>query len=133
MDEDQFPMLSMRYLPNVSFGDKRIIVVNRQILGAALRLPPPDSWICNVAQGGYAVLSEVDETELRIEQELTPLLFEKGIVMYGFDTLLDDNGVRVLSEINTLSIGGMGPIGEMSGKPILRDAALLLWEYLEKS
>lgn len=131
LSADQFPMLAMRYLPNVSLGDKRTIVVNRRILGSALRLPPPDSWICNVAQGGYAILSEADEAELKIEQELTPMLFEKGIVMYGFDTLLDDNGIRVLSEINTLSIGGMGPIEEMSGKPILKEAASLLWAYLE--
>lgn len=129
---DHFPMLTMRYLPNVSFGDKRTIVVNRQVLGSALRMPPPDSWICNVAQGGHALMAQADEEELKIERELTPLLYEKGVIMYGFDTLVDDNGIRVLSEINTLSIGGMGPIEELSGKPIMKQAAKLLWDYLEQ-
>ena len=40
---DYFPMLAMRYLKNVSLGDKRIIIVNKQIVGSALRLPPADS------------------------------------------------------------------------------------------
>lgn len=125
-----FPMLAMRYLPNVSFGDKRTIIVNKVILGSALRMPPPHSWICNVAQGGHAVMSTMDEAEAAIESELTPLLYEKGVVMYGFDTLVDDNGLRVLSEINTLSIGGLGPMEQMSGEPVLHKAALLLLDHL---
>lgn len=133
LTDEYFPMLAMRYLKNVDMGDKRTIVVNRQILGSALRMPPPNSWICNVANGGYAILSEADEEELKMERELTPLLFEKGVVMYGFDTLVDDNGIRVLSEINTLSIGGLGPIEEMSGKPVLKKTAKLLWDYLEEA
>ena len=51
--------------------------------------------------------------------------------MYGFDTLVDDDGKRVLSEINTLSIGGIGPLAELSGRPVIREAAKLLWGYLE--
>ncbi len=127
---DHFPMLAMRYLVNVSFGDKRTVVVNRQVLGSAIRMPPPDSWICNVAQGGYALIAQADEEELQIEKELTPLLYDKGVIIYGFDTLVDDNGLRVLSEINTLSIGGMGPIEELSGRPIMKQAAKLLWDYV---
>lgn len=126
-----FPMLAMKYLPNVAQGDKRTIVVNKTILGSALRMPPKGSWICNVANGGQAVLAKTDEEELQIERELTPLLFEKGVIMYGFDTLMADNGKRVLSEINTLSIGGLGPLSELSGKPILNQTARLLWGYFE--
>lgn len=129
---DHFPMLAMRYLHNVSFGDKRTIVVNRQVVGSALRMPPPDSWICNVAQGGHALIAQADEEEMKIESELTPLLFEKGVIIYGFDTLVDDNGLRVLSEINTLSIGGMGPMEELSGKPVVKQAASLLWDYVRE-
>ena len=124
-------MLAMKYLRNVSLGDKRTIVINQQVLGSAIRMPAADSWICNVANGGHAIHSQPDEDELKIERELTPLLFKKGIIMYGFDTLVDDDGHRVLSEINTLSIGGIGPMSELSGKPLLKQAAKLMWEYLE--
>jgi glutathione synthase len=129
----RFPMVALTYLKNVSHGDKRTIVVNRRIVGSALRLPAPGSWMCNVAQGGHAVLAEADQDEHYIEEYLTPLLYEKGIVMYGFDTLVDDHGKRVLSEINTLSIGGLLPMQQMSGRPIIKDAATLLWDYLEAS
>lgn len=129
LQHQSFPMLSMRYLPNVAQGDKRTIVVNGQIMGSAVRMPAPGSWICNVAQGGHAFLSDINEEERKIEEELTPLLQSKGVIFYGFDTLVDDNGKRVLSEINTLSIGGLGPIEEMSGRPVLKRAAELLWNY----
>ena len=132
LSRGQFPMLAMRYLQNVTQGDKRTIVVNRKVMGSAVRMPGPDSWICNVAQGGHAYYSEIDEDEKRIEQELTPLLYDKGIIFYGFDSLVDDDGRRVLSEINTLSIGGLGPMEEMSGKPLVKEAATLMWDYYQQ-
>jgi glutathione synthase len=127
-----FPMLSMRFLKNVVLGDKRTIVVHREVIGSALRLPAPGSWMCNIAHGGRAQLDEPDADEWRIESVLTPLLLKKGIVMYGFDTLVDDDGRRVLSEINTLSIGGLMPMEEMSKEPVLKKVAGLLIDYLEQ-
>lgn len=128
----QFPMMAFSFMKNVTMGDKRTIVVNEKVLGSALRLPAPGSWMCNVAQGGHAVLAEADEDELIIERQLTPMLFRKGIIMYGFDTLVNDEGRRVLSEINTMSIGGLVPLQEMSGKPIMKEAAELVWDYIEQ-
>ncbi len=130
LDESHFPMLATRFLKNVTMGDKRTIVANGQILGSALRLPAPGSWMCNVAQGGHAELAIADEDELIIERVLTPLLHSKGVIFYGYDTLVDDNGKRVLSEINTLSIGGLVPLDEMSHDNILGRASMLLWDYI---
>jgi glutathione synthase len=130
LEPAMFPMLSMRFLKQVTQGDKRNIVVNRQVLGSAIRFPPDGSWMCNVAQGGYAKVSEMDEHESEIAAELIPLLFARGVMMFGFDTLVDDDGKRVLSEINTLSIGGLLPLQEMSRKPILTSAASSIWDYL---
>lgn len=132
LDNSFFPMMAFRFLRNVTLGDKRTIVVNRTIIGSALRLPAPGSWMCNVAQGGHAVLAEADSDERRIEEELTPMLYDKGIIMYGFDTLVDDDGRRVLSEINTLSIGGLLPLQELSGKPVLAQTAALVFDYLDE-
>ena len=128
--QSQFPMLAMRFLKNVTQGDKRTLVSNQNIFGSAIRFPAEGHWICNVAQGGHPVLSEPDEDELRIEAELTPLLFRKGIVLYGFDTLVDDDGRRVLSEINTMSVGGLMPLQEMSGRPVVEEAARGIWDYV---
>ena len=133
LSDSSFPMLAVRFLKNVTLGDKRTVVANGTILGSALRLPAPDSWMCNVAQGGHARLDKADEDELIIERHLTPLLYNLGVVFYGFDTLVDDDGRRVLSEINTLSIGGLMPLDEMSEDNILARAATLLWDYIEKT
>jgi len=96
--------LGVKFLKNVGQGDKRIIVVNGQIMGASLRLPAKDFWLCNVAMGGSSNVTTVDAAEVAIIKKIDPILSEMGIVMYGIDTLVDDDGKRVLSEINTTSI-----------------------------
>lgn len=130
MEEETF--LGMKYLSNVDQGDKRIIVVNGQIMGASLRIPAEDSWLCNVAQGATSELAEADEDEKAIVEALNPTLLEKGILIYGVDTLMGDDGKRVLSEINTMSIGGLFQAEEQSGKPVLQNIVDLFFDYILK-
>lgn len=126
-----FEYLGMQYLKNVNQGDKRVVVVDGQVLGASLRVPPPGSWLCNAAQGGIAERSEADEDELRIAEHLVPEMRRHGILIFGFDTLVSDHGKRVLSEVNTTSIGGLTQIAQQCGRPIVRQAADLIWEYVK--
>ncbi|CAA6828410.1 MAG: Glutathione synthetase (EC [uncultured Aureispira sp.] len=114
--------LAMKFLKNVSEGDKRILVVNGEILASSLRLPAPDSWLCNIAQGGTAVASTVSPEEEQIIQKIAPVLLKEGIVMFGADTLVNDDGKRILSEVNTLSIGGFPQAQAQTGKPIVKMA-----------
>lgn len=114
--------LAMKFLKNVSEGDKRILVVNGKILASSLRLPAPDSWLCNVAQGGTSVPSKVSPEEEIIIEKIAPVLLKEGIVMFGADTLVDDNGKRILSEVNTLSIGGFPQAEEQTGTPVVKMA-----------
>ncbi|MEM8528380.1 MAG: glutathione synthetase [Bacteroidota bacterium] len=124
--------LGVKFLKNVSKGDKRIIVVNGKIMGASLRLPAQDSWLCNVAMGGSSNFTEADEDEMEIVRQINPPLSEMGIVMYGVDTLVGDDGKRILSEINTTSIGGLPQIAQLTGKPLLKEAADLIWSYIKE-
>lgn len=123
--------LAMKYLKNVSEGDKRILVVNGKIMASSLRLPKEGSWLCNVAQGGKSVSTEVTEREKEIIATISPVLIENGIVIFGADTLVDDDGSRVLSEINTLSIGGFPQAQKQSGLPIIKDTINKLFEYAD--
>jgi len=124
--------LGMKFLRNVvDQGDKRIVIANRQILGASIRLPAKGSWMCNVAQGGSAIPAEPDSDERAIAARLIPMLYDMGVVFFGFDTLVDDEGRRTLSEINTLSVGGLLQIAQFTGRPIVKEAADLLWEYVK--
>ncbi len=123
--------LGMKFLPNVNQGDKRIVVCNKELLGASVRLPVLGSWLCNAAQGGHAVRADITEEETFIAQKLNAVLHSKGIILYGFDTLVNDDGKRVLSEINTTSIGGLPQIAKLNGKPIVSQTADLLWNYVK--
>lgn len=114
--------LAMKFLKNVSEGDKRILVVNGEILASSLRLPAPDSWLCNVAQGGTSVPSTVSPEETEIIKKIAPVLLKEGIVMFGADTLVNDDGKRILSEVNTLSIGGFPQAEKQTGIPVVKMA-----------
>ncbi|MCB0638435.1 MAG: hypothetical protein KDC54_17515, partial [Lewinella sp.] len=133
LDQQEVDYLAMAYLSQVGQGDKRVIVVNGQVLGGVLRVPAADSWLCNAAQGGRAEASEADADEQAIAARLTPTLREHGILIYGFDTLVNDDGHRVLSEINTMSIGGMPQMAALSGRPIVEQVAEHIWEYVNQS
>lgn len=121
--------LGVKYLEHVDQGDKRIVVVNGRIMGASLRLPASDSWLCNVAMGGTSNPAEVDDDERHIVATIDPILRQLGIVMYGVDTLMGDDGRRVLSEINTTSIGGLPQIAALRNEPLVQEATDLIWQY----
>lgn len=125
--------LAMKYLPKVHIGDKRIIVVDGEITGSALRLPKENSWLCNAYQGGCTVAAEPDTDEIKIIEKLHPVMQEKGIVLYGIDTLVGDNGKRQLSEINASNAGGMLPAEQVSGEPVIKKTSDALWRYLLKN
>jgi len=129
LKEDEIEYLGVKFLKNVRQGDKRIIVVNGKILGASLRLPPEDSWLCNVAMGGKSIVSEVDESEQKIVASINPILAKMGIVMYGVDTLVGDDGQRILSEINTTSIGGLPQVAAQQNLPLVAEAIDLIWQF----
>jgi glutathione synthase len=130
--QEDFPFLAMQYLKNVSQGDKRVVVIGGEILGASLRIPAKDSWLCNVSQGGHSTAAEITEEEQEIARRLTEVLSPLGIRFYGFDTLVDNHGKRVLSEINTMSVGGLPQIEAQSGKPVLDTSADLIWNEVNK-
>jgi glutathione synthase len=123
--------LAMKFLKNVKQGDKRLIVVDGDIMAASLRMPADGSWLCNVAMGGTSVKTVPDDREIQIIERINPYLKENGILMYGADTLVDDNGDRILSEINTLSIGGF-PQAEMQTKrPIIKITIDKIFKYAD--
>jgi glutathione synthase len=124
--------LAMKFLPNVSKGDKRLLVVNGKILASSLRLPKEGSWLCNVAQGGSSVSSEESKEEKEMIKNISPILIAKGILIYGADTLENDQGKRVLSEINALSIGGFPQAEKQTGKPIIKQTIKEFFNYVDK-
>lgn len=132
LEPDNIEYLGVQFLKNVTEGDKRIIVVRGKIMGASLRLPAKDSWLCNVSMGGHAIHTEVTEEEIQIVEQVNPILQSMGIVMYGLDTLMGNYGKRVLSEINTTSIGGLPQMADFMGKPLVEEATTIIGEYIRQ-
>lgn len=110
--------LAMDYLPEVTKGDKRLFVVNGEILTATLRIPAENSWLANVAQGGASFTTQPTTREREMVEYLSPILLQEGIFYYGLDTLVGNQGERVISEINTLSVGGVQAYEIVSGNPV---------------
>lgn len=129
----EFPVLAMKFLTHVHKGDKRIVVAGDKIILSTMRIPGEGNWICNVAQGGKAVPTDIKEREKEIALVLSKHLVKEGIILYGFDTLEDGDGLRYLSEINTLSIGGIGPSELLTGKPITSIVAQELWSAMKRA
>ena len=124
--------LAMRYLKRVGEGDKRVVVVGNSVLGATLRLPASGGFLCNMKEGGSAHPAEPDKDEMRIAETLIPRMKDEGVLIFGFDTLVGNDGIRVLSEINTLNVGGFIQAEEFSGRPIIEEAAKELVDFLRE-
>ncbi len=125
-------MIAMKFLKNVKNGDKRILVADGEILAGSLRLPAKGQWLCNVAQGGTSVTTTITAAEQKIVEEISPALKKLGVILYGLDTLEDDSGQRILSEINTLSIGGFPQAEKQTGKPILQMTIDKIYNYVQQ-
>lgn len=128
--QNDIEYLGVKFLKNVSKGDKRIVVANGEIIGASLRLPAEDSWLCNVSQGGKSVGAIADDREHEIVERVNPLLSKLGIVMYGVDTLVGDDGQRILSELNTTSIGGVPQMARQTGLPLVEKTVDQIINYI---
>lgn len=128
--EEEGAYLAMKFMRNVIKGDKRVLIVNGQAVGAMLRLPPDGSYICNMSQGGTSHYAKVDSDEHAIIAALSVPMNELGVVVYSIDTLEDDDGVRKLSEINALNVGGFIEAERHSGLPVIRKSAELIWKYI---
>lgn len=130
--EKEHQVIVNEYLYNVDKGDKRIIVVNGTILGAMLRLPEKDNWLCNLKQGGRYVATSITSEESTIAKITSDALLKEGVVLYGFDTLVNNDGNRVLTELNTSNVGGFLQIEELTGSNIINTASIKLFDYIEK-
>ncbi len=124
-------VLAMKFLKGVKHGDKRLIVVGGDILAASLRRPPKGSWLCNVSQGGTSVKATADKREESIVAAIAPALKARGILICGVDTLQGDDGQRVLSEINVVSVGGLKQAAQQTGLPIVEQTISKMLNYAD--
>ncbi len=117
------PLVAQAYIKKVSEGDKRIILLDGEILGAINRLPPSGEIRANMHIGGVATKTEVTSREREICLALRPMLRERGLLFTGIDVI---DGL--LTEINVTSPTGLRELSRFEGF----DAAGRVWEVIEK-
>ncbi|HKP30456.1 MAG TPA: hypothetical protein VJU15_13675 [Gemmatimonadales bacterium] len=114
---DAEPFEFVRFLPNVGAGDKRIIVLEGEILGAILRVATDGGWINNLSRGGRAEVATVGDAERNIIGGTSGLFHQRGLPLIGYDFLQDDDGEWLLSEIGPGgNIGGFTSIERVTGR-----------------
>ncbi len=93
------PVMAQRYIPEISAGDKRILIVNGEAVPYALaRIPQGSEHRGNLAAGGSGVGIPLSEQDKWICQQVGPELKRRGILFAGIDVIGD-----YLTEINITS------------------------------
>lgn len=95
----QRKVMVQQYIPEISKGDKRILMIDGEPVPYALaRMPAPDDFRGNLASGGTGIGRELTDRDRWICEQVGPVLKEKGLVFVGLDIIGD-----YLTEINVTS------------------------------
>lgn len=116
------PLIVQKFLPDVNNGDKRVILVNGEPVGAINRVPAAGETRSNMHVGGRPEKIGLTERDLEICAAIGPLLREKGQIFVGIDVIGD-----YLTEINVTSPTGIQELERFDGVNI----AEKIWEAIE--
>ena len=116
------PLIVQKFLPDVSNGDKRVILVDGEPVGAINRVPAKGETRSNMHVGGRPEKIGLTQRDLEICAAIGPLLKEKGQVFVGIDVIGD-----YLTEINVTSPTGIQELERFDGVNI----AEKIWEAIE--
>lgn len=117
------PVIAQKYLSAVREGDKRIILVDGEALGAINRIPAVGEARSNMHVGGKAVASGMDDRDLEICERIGPALKERGLIFVGIDVI-----GGLLTEINVTSPTGLQEIARYDGVHLEKN----IWDAIER-
>ncbi len=103
-------VVAQAYLPEARLGDKRIILLDGDPIGAFLRVPAPGEHRGNIGVGAGARKAEVTGDDLRICRAIAPSLRADGLYFAGIDIIAGK-----LTEVNVTSPTGVQEIGRLDG------------------
>ena len=115
------PFIAQAFVPAVAEGDKRIILVDGEVAGAINRRPGKGEIRSNLAAGGTAEATELDDREREICAALAPELKQSGLLFVGIDVIGGQ-----LTEINVTSPTGIVQMDSFAGT----DTPALIWQAI---
>jgi glutathione synthase len=118
------PHVLQKFIPEITEGDKRIVLVDGEVAGAINRVPGEGEIRSNLAVGGKAAKTELTSREEEICAVLGPECRKRGLIFVGIDVI----GGQWLTEINVTSPTGIRAISRLGGP----DIAAKIWDVIEK-
>jgi glutathione synthase len=115
-------VIAQKFIPAVSKGDKRVLLVDGEPVGAINRVPAEGQVRSNLARGGRAEAVELTSRDLELCRIIGPELRKRGLLFVGIDVIGD-----YLTEINVTSPTGAQQLKRFGGP----DAAIALWDRIE--
>jgi len=116
------PLIAQKFLPDVSKGDKRVILVDGEPVGAINRVPAAGETRSNMHVGGRAEKVDLTERDREICAAIGPLLRDKDQIFVGIDVI-----GGWLTEINVTSPTGIQELERFDGTNV----AALIWGAIE--
>ncbi|WP_349370663.1 glutathione synthase [Salinarimonas sp.] len=116
------PWVIQKFLPRITEGDKRILLVDGEARGAVNRVPATGDIRSNMVRGGGAVATSLSDEEREICETIGPHLKRMGLILVGIDVI---DGL--LTEINVTSPTGVRAVKSLGGP----DVAVDVWDAIE--
>ncbi|MEM7670755.1 MAG: glutathione synthase, partial [Pseudomonadota bacterium] len=116
------PLMIQKFLPDVAAGDKRVILVDGEVVGAINRVPQAGETRSNMHVGGRPEKVALSERDREICARLGPTLKKYGLIFTGIDVIGD-----YLTEINVTSPTGIQEMERFDGTNV----AGLIWDAIE--
>jgi glutathione synthase len=110
------PIIAQKFIKEVKNGDKRILLLNGEFLGAVTRVSGKEDIRSNFHAGGAARKSILSERDKEICQKIAPELKKRGLFFVGIDVIGD-----YLTEINVTSPTGIQEINHLNNCKIERE------------
>ncbi|HEY5956119.1 MAG TPA: glutathione synthase [Polyangiaceae bacterium] len=125
--EGRRPALLQEFLPDVSAGDKRVLLLEGQVLGAIRRVPQADDIRANIHVGGTVVPTDLTPAEQILVKSVGKRLTEEGLFFVGLDLI----GERLI-EINVTSPTGLQQLSHHQGRPLENDVVAWVEQHVER-
>jgi glutathione synthase len=103
-------VMAQEFRPEVTSGDKRVLLLDGKPLGAIRRVPRPDDIRANIHVGGRVEATDLTLAETELVATLGPRLCERGLYFVGLDLI----GEKLI-EINVTSPTGIQELGRLTG------------------
>jgi glutathione synthase len=116
------PLMIQRYEPAVRLGDKRIVLIDGEPMGAINRVPATGEARSNMHVGGRPDASTLTERDREICRRIGPYLRDHGLIFVGIDVIGE-----WLTEINVTSPTGLQEISRFDGTNL----AGAIWDRIE--